>query len=71
MHARVYQTMVTTWERGSVITPLTLHAAMKADPGLVEVGGHAYLAGFRRRRRHFPMSAIVRGFFTISPCGVR
>jgi replicative DNA helicase len=45
MHQRVYQSMVTTWERGSVITPLTLHAAMKADPGLVEVGGHAYLAG--------------------------
>jgi replicative DNA helicase len=45
MHQRVYQSMVTTWERGSVITPLTLHAAMKADPGLVEVGGHAYFSG--------------------------
>ena len=30
---------------GMVMTPLTLHAAMKADPGLMEVGGHAYLAG--------------------------
>jgi replicative DNA helicase len=30
---------------GMVLTPLTLHAAMKADPGLMEVGGHAYLAG--------------------------
>ncbi|HUO92810.1 MAG TPA: replicative DNA helicase [Rhizomicrobium sp.] len=45
MHQRVYQAMVLTWERGSVITPLTLHAALKADPGLIEVGGHAYLAG--------------------------
>src|SRR6202789_487708 len=33
------------FERGSfVLTPLTLHAAMKADPGLIEVGGVAYLA---------------------------
>jgi replicative DNA helicase len=45
MHQRVYQSMVTTWERGSVITPLTLHAAMKADPGLIEVGGHTYFSG--------------------------
>jgi replicative DNA helicase len=30
---------------GMVLTPLTLHAAMKADPGLQEVGGHAYLVG--------------------------
>ena len=45
MHQRVYQSMVTSWERGSMLSPLTLHAAMKADPGLVEVGGHAYLAG--------------------------
>ena len=28
-----------------MLTPLTLHAAMKADPGLIEVGGTAYLAG--------------------------
>jgi replicative DNA helicase len=38
--------MVSSLERGGmVITPLTLNAAMKNDPGLVEVGGHAYLAG--------------------------
>ena len=33
------------WVRPDVLTPLTLHAMMKADPGLIEVGGHAYLAG--------------------------
>jgi replicative DNA helicase len=46
LHARIFETMVQAFERGSfVLTPLTLHAAMKADPGLVEVGGVAYLAG--------------------------
>src|ERR1700761_6395647 len=45
LHARIYETMAQAFERGSfVLTPLTLHAAMKADPGLVEVGGVAYLA---------------------------
>src|SRR6202041_2862879 len=46
LHARIFETMNQAFERGSfVLTPLTLHAAMKADPGLVEVGGVAYLAG--------------------------
>ena len=46
LHARLYEVMQTHFEaRGIAITPLTLHAAMKADPGLQEVGGPAYLAG--------------------------
>ncbi len=46
LHARIFETMMQAFERGSyVLTPLTLHAAMKADPGLVEVGGITYLAG--------------------------
>ncbi len=46
LHARIYETMTQAFERGSfVLTPLTLHSAMKSDPGLVEVGGVAYLAG--------------------------
>ena len=46
LHARLFESMVQAFERGSfVLTPLTLNAAMKADPGLVEVGGVAYLAG--------------------------
>jgi replicative DNA helicase len=46
LHQRIYEVMFTSSERGGmVLTPLTLHAAMKADPGLIEVGGHAYLAG--------------------------
>ncbi len=40
LHARIFETMSSTMERGGmVLTPLTLHAAMKADPGLIEVGG--------------------------------
>ena len=46
LHARIFETMSQAMERGSfALTPLTLHAAMKADPGLMEVGGTAYLAG--------------------------
>ena len=46
LHARLFEAMSLAVERGSfVLTPLTLHAAMKADPGLIEVGGTAYLAG--------------------------
>ena len=45
LHQRIYEMMHAQSERGGmIITPLTLNAAMKADPGLIEVGGHAYLA---------------------------
>jgi replicative DNA helicase len=46
LHQRIYAAMVSFLERGSmVLTPLTLHASLKADPGLIEVGGHGYLVG--------------------------
>jgi replicative DNA helicase len=46
LHRRLYEHMLAGFERGGmVLTPLTLNAAMKGDPGLQEVGGHAYLAG--------------------------
>jgi replicative DNA helicase len=45
LHQRLYEAMQLSFEKGGmVITPLTLHAAMKADPGLQEVGGRDYLA---------------------------
>ncbi len=47
--------MLAQFERGGmIITPLTLHAAMKADPGLVEVGGHSYLAGLAQAAPALP-----------------
>ena len=40
LHQRIYEMMHAQSERGGmIITPLTLNAAMKADPGLIEVGG--------------------------------
>ena len=55
LHQRIYEIMVGQFERGGmVITPLTLHAAMKADPGLIEVGGHGYLAGLAQAAPALP-----------------
>jgi hypothetical protein len=46
LHSRIFEIMSRSIDRGGmVLTPLTLNAAMKNDPGLIEVGGHAYLAG--------------------------
>ena len=55
LHGRLYEVMLAQFEKGGmVITPLTLHAAMKADPGLVEVGGHGYLAGLAQAAPALP-----------------
>jgi replicative DNA helicase len=55
LHQRLYETMVASQERGGMtLTPLTLHAAMKADPGLQEVGGHAYLIGLAQAAPALP-----------------
>ena len=55
LHGRIYEVMQSQFERGGmVITPLTLHAAMKADPGLIEVGGHGYLAGLAQAAPALP-----------------
>jgi replicative DNA helicase len=45
LHGRIYDVMHRQSDNGMTITPLTLNAALKSDPGLIEVGGHAYLAG--------------------------
>jgi len=63
LHARLYETMLQGFERaGGIVTPLTLHATMKADPGLMEVGGHAYLAGLAQAA---PALANVREYARI------
>jgi replicative DNA helicase len=55
LHARIFETMSQAMERGSfALTPLTLHASMKADPGLIEVGGTAYLAGLAQAAPALP-----------------
>jgi replicative DNA helicase len=48
LHARIYDTMSQMIERGGVVvTPLTLHATMKSDPGVIETGGQAYFDALR------------------------
>src|SRR5262249_43084658 len=55
LHQRLYEVMAANVERGGmIITPLTLHAAMKNDPGLVEVGGQAYLDGLAKAAPALP-----------------
>src|SRR5690348_2909532 len=66
LHQRLFEVMSQSVERGGmVITPLTLNAAMKSDPGLMEVGGHAYLAGLPKPRRRFQTCATMRRFSPI------
>lgn len=69
LHQRIYETMVQMLDRGSMaMTPLTMHAAMKADPGLVEVGGHAYLANLADAAPALPnirdLASILQDLFT-------
>src|SRR6201985_2527988 len=48
LHGRIFETMTQMIERGGVVvTPLTLHATMKADPGVIETGGQAYFDALR------------------------
>ena len=48
LHGRIFETMVQLIEKGGVVvTPLTLHATMKADPGVIETGGQAYFESLR------------------------
>ena len=55
LHQRLYEAMVAAQDRGGMtLTPLTLHAMMKADPGLQEVGGHAYLVGLAQAAPALP-----------------
>ena len=55
LHQRLFEAMQSGFEKGGmVITPLTLHAAMKADPGLQELGGHAYLANLAQATPALP-----------------
>ena len=55
LHQRLYEVMQTSIERGGqIVSPLTLHAAMKADPGLLEVGGLSYLANLAQAAPAMP-----------------
>ena len=72
LHQRLFEAMLTGFERGGmVISPLTLHAQLKADPGLIEVGGMAYLANLVAAAPAIPTSATTRKSCTIFGCAAR
>jgi replicative DNA helicase len=55
LHARIFETMSQMIERGGVVvTPLTLHATMKADPGVMELGGQGYFDELRKAAPAIP-----------------
>jgi replicative DNA helicase len=55
LHQRLYEVMLGMADRGGMaLTPLTLNAAMKNDPGLIEVGGLAYIAGLAQAAPALP-----------------
>ena len=65
LHGRIYDTMSAMIERGGVVvTPLTLHATLKADPGVIEVGGQAYFDALKKAAPAIPnvrdYAAILR-----------
>ena len=48
LHGRIFETMSQIIARGdALVTPLTLHANMKSDPGVIETGGQAYFDALR------------------------
>src|SRR6185503_1011209 len=62
LHERIFEQIAKMNARDEKITPLTLYALMKSDPGLAEVGGHAYFAGLAQAA---PALANVRGYSNI------
>src|ERR1700678_487186 len=55
LHGRIFATMSQMIERGGVVvTPLTLHATMKSDPGVIETGGQAYFDALRNAAPAIP-----------------
>lgn len=53
VHQRLFEMIVYLATEGDV-TPLVIHAAMKTDPGLTELKGHAYLAGLAQAAPAMP-----------------
>jgi replicative DNA helicase len=60
MHQRLFNMIVQLQTEGEV-TPLIVSSCMQSDPGLAEVGGHAYLAGLAQAAPAFSnVSGYVR-----------
>ena len=53
LHQRLFE-MIVHMQTEGVVTPLVIHAVMKHDAGLQEIGGHAYLAGLMQAAPALP-----------------
>ncbi len=42
LHQRTFETMLKVWEQGRAITPVTLSALMRSDPGLAELNANYF-----------------------------
>ncbi len=60
LHQRIAERIFAKHEAQRPISPLTVHASMKHDAGLQEVGGHAYLAGLAQAAPACPMDTAPR-----------
>lgn len=47
LHGRLFAMIVHLQTEVDAVTPMVLHAAMKTDPGVIEVGGQAYFDALR------------------------
>lgn len=47
LHARIYTVIGELCAKDQRVTPLSLHASMKSDPGVLETGGQAYFDAMR------------------------
>jgi hypothetical protein len=54
LHGRIFETADRLAGSGKKVIPLTVHAAMKSDPGVIETGGHAYFEAMRAAARALP-----------------
>lgn len=67
LHGRIFSTIVQRRGDGK-ITPLTLHAIMKADPGVIETNGQAYFDALRSASPALPdiryMARILKDLTT-------
>lgn len=64
LHQRLFERIFVKNDAGSPVTPLTLHASMKNDAGMIEVGGKAYLISCARSAPAFVSTEHLESMVT-------